>query len=99
MTYSNFMNVVRFELKSDCVDKDFEVINKTNFEGITQRYVAKTGAQDFCFVGILKSAETLEAQRTGIITTLDEVKGFMEELSPELEFTSPVFRNIVSKVG
>ena len=42
MTAHNFMNVVRFKLKSDCVDKYFEVIDKTNFEGMTQRYIAQT---------------------------------------------------------
>ena len=57
MTAQNFMNVVRFKLKSDCVDKYFEVIEKTNFEGMTQRYIAKTGNYDYCFVGIWKSAE------------------------------------------
>ena len=34
MTTQNFMNVVRFKLKSDCVDKYFEVIDKTGFEGL-----------------------------------------------------------------
>ena len=56
MTAQNFMNVVRFKLKSDCVDKYFEVIDKTSFEGMTQRYIAKTGDYDYCFVGIWKSA-------------------------------------------
>ena len=42
MTAQNFMNVVRFKLKSDCVDKYFEVIDKTSFAGMTQRYIAKT---------------------------------------------------------
>ena len=28
MTAQNFMNVVRFKLKSDCVDKYFQVIDK-----------------------------------------------------------------------
>ena len=37
MTAQNFMNVVRFKLKSDCIDKYFEVIAQTNFEGTTQR--------------------------------------------------------------
>ncbi len=37
------MKVVRFKLKQDCVDKYFEIINKTDFEGMTQRYIAKTG--------------------------------------------------------
>ena len=33
------------------------------------------------------------------IAHLDEVRGFMEELSPELGVTDPVSGNIVSKVG
>ena len=42
MTAQNFMNVVRFKLKSDCVDKYFEVIDETSFEGMTQRSVSYT---------------------------------------------------------
>ena len=99
MTSSNLMNVVRFKLKSDFVDNYFEVINKTNFEGMTQRYIAKTGDYDYCFVGIWKSAEAIAAQRSAMIAHLDEVRGFMEQLSPELGVTDPVSGNIVSKVG
>ena len=99
MTSSNFMNVVRFKLKPDCVDKYFDVINKTNFEGMTQRYIARTGDYDYCFVGIWKSADAIAAQRTAMIAHLDEVRGCMEELSPELGVTDPVSGNIISKVG
>ena len=42
MVSPNFMNVVRFKLKPDCVDKYFDVINRTKFEGMTKRYIAKT---------------------------------------------------------
>ena len=90
MTAQNFMNVVRFKLKSDCVDKYFEVIDKTSFEGMTQRYIAKTGDYDYCFVGIWKSAEAIAAQRPAMIAHLDEVRAFMEELSPEHGVTDPV---------
>ena len=99
MTAQNFMNVVRFKLKSAFVDKYFEVIDKTNFEGMTQRYIAKTGNYDYCFVGIWKSSEAIAAQRPAMVAHLDEVRGFMEELSPELGVTDPVSGNIVSKVG
>ena len=99
MTAQNFMNVVRFKLKSDCVDKYFELIGNTSFEGMTQRYIAKTGNYDYCFVGIWKSAEAIAAQRPAMIAHLDEVRGCMEELSPELGVTDPVSGNIVSKVG
>ena len=61
------MNVVRFKLKSDCVDKYFEVIDKTSFEGMTQRYIAKTGNYDYCFVGIWKRAEAMPAQRPAFL--------------------------------
>ena len=99
MTNQNFMNVVRFKLKPDCVDKYFEVIDNTSFEGMNQRYIAKTGDYDYCFVGIWESAEAIAAQRPAMITHLDEVRVFMEELSPELGVTDPVSGNIVSKVG
>ena len=99
MTSQNFMKDVWFKLKSDCVDKNFEVIAKTSFEGMTHRYIAKTGDYDYCFVGIWKSAEAIAAQRPAMIAHLDEVRGFMEELSPELGVTDPVTGNIVSKVG
>ena len=99
MTAQNFMNVVRFKLKSDCVGKYFEVIEKTNFEGMPQRYIAKTGNYNYCFVGIWESAEAIAAQRPAMISHLNEVRGFMEELSPKLGVTDPVSGNIVSKVG
>ena len=93
------MNVVRFKLKPNCVNKYFEIINKINFEGMTQRYIAKTGNYDYCFVGIWKSEDAIAAQRSAMINHLNEVRGFMEELSPELGVTDPVSGNIVSKVG
>ena len=66
---------------------------------MTQRYIAKTGFYDYCFVGIWKSSEAIAAQNSAMIAHLDEVKGFMKELSPELGVTDPISRNIVSKFG
>ena len=66
---------------------------------MTQRYIAKTGDYDYCFVGIWKNAEAIADQRPAMIAHLDEVRGFMEELSPALGVTDPVSGNIVSKVG
>ena len=51
------------------------------------------------WVAIFDSAEAIAAQRPAMIAHLDEVRGFMEELSPELGVTDPVSGNIVSKVG
>ena len=99
MTAQNFMNVVRFKVKSDSVDNYFKVIDKTSFEGMTQRYIAKTGNYDYCFVGIWESAVAIAAQKQAMISHLDEVRGFMEESSLEFGVTDPVSGNIVSKVG
>ena len=60
MTAQNFMNVVRFKLKTDCVDKYFEVIDKTSFEGMTQRYIAKTGDYDTVLLGYGKVQKLLQ---------------------------------------
>ena len=38
----------------------------------------------------MENAEALAAQRPAMIAHLDEVRGFMEELSPELGVTDPV---------
>ena len=71
MTAQNFMNVVRFKLKSDCIDQYFEVIDKTIFDGMTQRYIAKTGNYDYCFLGsgkvhklVIDCGSTLESKQS-----------------------------------
>ena len=66
---------------------------------MTQKYIAKTRDYDYRFVDNWKSAESLAAQRSAMITHLDEVWGFMEELSRELRVTDPISGNIVSKFG
>ena len=66
---------------------------------MTQRYIAEKRVYDFCFVGIWKSTEAIAAPRPAMIAHLDEVRGFMEELSPELGVTDPVSGIIVSKIG
>ena len=96
MASLNFMNIVRFKLKQDYVVKYFEVINKTHFEGIIQRHIAKTGEYDYCFVGIWERVKAIEDQRPKMIAHLYEVRAFMEELSPELVLTDPVSENIVA---
>ena len=66
---------------------------------MTSRYIAKTWDYDCCVVRIWKSAETTAAQTPAMNAQLDDVRAFMEALSPELLVTDPVSGNIVSKVG
>tara|TARA_B100000941_G_scaffold101951_1_gene71369 strand:+ start:59 stop:193 length:135 start_codon:yes stop_codon:yes gene_type:complete len=44
----------------------------------------------------LKNANAIESKRPAMIAHLNEVRGFMEELSPELGVTDRVSGNIVS---
>ena len=96
MTAPNFMNVVRFKLKPECVDQYFEIHGKFICEGLTDRYIAKTGEDSYCFVGFWNSEEALVTARPKMITHLDEVRAFMKELSPSLGVTDPVSGSIVA---
>ena len=96
MIEPTFMNVVRFKLKPECVEQYFEIHGKFTCDGLIDRYIAKTGKDSYCFVGFWTSEAALVAARPKMIAHLDEVRGFMEELSPELGVTDPVSGNIVA---
>ena len=96
MTEPKVMNVVRFKLKHECVNQYFEVHGKFICEGLSYRYIAQTGEDSYCFVGLWESKEALVSARPKMIAHLDEVRGFMKELTPELGITYPVSGNIVA---
>ncbi len=96
MTSPTFMNVVRFKLKPECVDNYFEIHKNFVCNGLTDRYIAKTGEYSYCFVGFWETEEVLVAARPKMIAHLDEVRNLMEELSPELGVTDPVSGTIVA---
>ncbi len=98
MNSSNFMNVFRFKLRSICVENYFKVIKKTNFDGMTQWYMAKKSNYNYFFFGIWESAEAIAARRPAMIAHLNEIREFMEELSPELGINDTVSGNLVYKV-
>tara|TARA_Y100001968_G_C18892060_1_gene496669 strand:- start:184 stop:501 length:318 start_codon:yes stop_codon:yes gene_type:complete len=96
MTVSTLMNVIRFKLKPECVDQYFEVHEKFICEGLTDRYIAKTGENSYCFVGLWESEKAIAATRPKMIEHLNEVRGFMEDISPKLGVTDPVSGSIVA---
>ena len=75
------------------------MILKTNFKGMTQRYINTTGSNEYYFLGIKENAKAPATQRPAIIALFDEVRAFMQELSPQLGVTDPGSGNIFSKVG
>ena len=58
--------------------------------------IAKTGEDSYYFVGLWESKEALVNARPKMIAHLDEVRGFMKKLSPELGVTDPVSGDIVA---
>ncbi len=96
MSAPTFMNVVRYKLKSECVDKYFEALAKFSCEGLRTKYVAKTGENDYCFVGLWESEQAIASARPYMLSHLESVKGYMKELSPELGVTDPVSGPIVA---
>ena len=90
------MNVVRYQLKPAFVDDYFEKLAQFNTEGLIAKYVARTGLNDYCFVGLWESEEAIASARPKMLAHLDEVRGFMEELSPELGVTDPVSGPLVT---
>ena len=76
------MNVVRFKLKPECVDQYFKVNEKFICEVLTERYIAQTVENSYCFVGLWVSQEAIVSSRPKMFAHLDEVIGFLKQLSP-----------------
>ena len=62
---------------------------------MSDRYIAQTGEDSSCFARLWESKEALVSVRPKMIAHLNEVRGFMKELSPELGVTDPVSRDNV----
>ena len=65
---------------------------------MTQRYIAKTGNYDYCFVGIQKVQKPLQLKDQLWLLTSMKLESLWKSRS-ELGVTDPVSGNIVSKVG
>ena len=91
-----FMNVVRYKLLPGSEEKYFDAVKKFQAEGLISRHIAKTGEQDYCFVGLWDKEESIAAARPKLIAHLNEVRFFMEELSSELGVTDAVSGPIVA---
>ncbi len=96
MSVPEFMNVVRYKLKPEYVDQYFKALEEFDCEGLKTKYVAKTGDNDYCFVGLWDNEEAISTARPLMIAHLDQVREFMEELSPDLGVTDPVSGPIVA---
>lgn len=88
---AKYINNVRILVKEGCEEKYLSLVkNWPTPDGMTARYLAKTGERRYCFVGLWESEEKLIKARPYMIEHLNSVREFLEELSPELGVTDPV---------
>ena len=59
-------------------------------EGMTDRYIAKTGERRYCFVGHWESEEKFVVARPQMSKHLESVRDLLDEITPELGITDPV---------
>ena len=91
-----FLNNVRVLVKDGCEDDYLKAVKAwATPDGMSDRYLAKTGERRYCFVGLWGSEEKLIAARPFMIEHLKSVRGFLDQLSPELGVTDPVSEPIL----
>lgn len=93
---AQYLNNVRVIVKEGCEQQYLAAVEAwATPEGMSDRYLAKTGDRRYCFVGLWDSEEKLVAARPLMIEHLNSVREFLEELSPELGVTDPVSGPVV----
>ena len=87
---SAYSNIVRFIVKEGC-ESDFIEVFKTfsNEEGEIYSILVQTGEREYIAVGTWESEDALVNARPAMIGNLDKMRGFLQEISPELGVTDP----------
>ena len=87
---SGFSNVVRFVVKEGS-ENDFLEVFKTfsKEEGEIYSFLVQTGDREYVAVGTWESEDALVNARPSLIGNLDKMRGFLEEISPDLGVTDP----------
>ena len=95
---TKFSNVVRFKVKPECVD-DFlqHFADLPSFEGKLSQILIKTGAQNYCAVGLWESEDAVVKARPKMISSLDTMRHMLEEISPETGVTDAVSGPVVAE--
>ena len=93
---SGFSNVVRFIVKEGCESDFIEVFNTvSNEEGEIYSILVQTGEREYIAVGTWESEDALVNARPAMIGNLDKMRGFLQEISPDLGVTDPRSGKIV----
>ena len=94
-------NVVRFKVKpgNEAQFVEAQRRERPTFKGYLGGSLIKTGDQTFCFVGEWRNFQSIEKARPQMISMLDHVRDFLEDLGGGLGITDPVSGQTVVKMG
>ncbi|MCL4798617.1 MAG: hypothetical protein KJ025_03465 [Burkholderiales bacterium] len=92
-------NVVRFRVRPGYETQFVETYRKVRqvYKGSLGGAVIKTGDRTFCYVGEWRNMQSLAAARPAMITTLDRLRGMLEDLGGGLGVTDPVSGEVVAR--
>ncbi|MDC0986019.1 hypothetical protein OAS67_01845 [Alphaproteobacteria bacterium] len=94
---SKYVTSVRFLVKQGKLDEFLDGIRSNPNRGETYSHTVKTGDLTFVWNAIFESEEALINSRSGMISNLDRLRDFLQEISPELGVTDPVSGPIVEE--
>ena len=93
-------NVVRFRVKPG-MDDAFLASQRKSLEqqmpGALDVALIKTGERSYCFIGKWDKFESIVAARPAMISFLDEIRPYLEDLGSGLGVTDPVSGETVAE--
>jgi hypothetical protein len=85
-----YSNVVRFKVKEGQLDAVVDSFKNSQYKGLEQQIVLKTGDSSLCSIGVWESENHMIEARPEMIAFLDTIRDKLDVLSEELGVTDPV---------
>ena len=94
-------NVVRFRVKPGNAEAFIEAHRnmRPTLKGFISGSLVRTGDQTFCLVGEWRNFQSIVNARPQMISMLDQVRGFLEDLGSDLGVTDPISGESLVKFG
>ena len=94
-------NVVRFKVKPGNAEAFIEAHRnmRPTLKGFISGSLVRTGDQTFAMVGEWRNFQSIVNSRPQMISMLDQVRGFLEDLGSDLGVTDPISGESVIKFG
>ena len=92
-----FATCVRFFVKEGKVDAFISACETNPSYGEISSFLVKTGDLTFVWNAIFENEQALIDARPGMISYLERLRGYRQEISPELGVTDPVSVPIIDE--